>query len=210
MGIDIKTFVIGPIENNTYLLSDSVSGEAVLIDPAAPSQNIQEYLVSNDLHLTQIWITHAHFDHIGGVRWFVEQSQSPLPVFIHPAALPLWQDTGGARDFGFDFDPGAAPQDLVRDGDTLFIGASSFTVLHTPGHTPGHVTYHCAAEGAAFCGDLIFHHGVGRTDLPGGDESILIKNITEKIFTLPEQTRLFPGHGSATTVKEEKSNNPFL
>ena len=210
MGFEINTFIIGPIENNTYLLSDSISGEAVLIDPAAPSHEIQKHLISYGLRLKQIWITHAHFDHIGGVHWFVEHSQGPLPVFIHPDALPLWAGAGGARDFGFDFDPGAAPQDLVRDGDLLSFGASSFTVLHTPGHTPGHVTYYCADENAAFCGDLIFYHGVGRTDLPGGDESILVKSISKKIFTLPDHTRLFPGHGRATTVEEEKLNNPFL
>ena len=210
MGLDIKLFVIGPIENNTYLLSDSVAKEAVLIDPAAPSQDIQNYLNNNQYHLTQIWITHAHFDHIGGVNWFVEQSQDQLPVTVHPDALPLWENAGGAHEFGFDFNPGMIPQDLVQDGDMLTLGTSSFIVLHTPGHTPGHVTYYSANEGAAFCGDLIFYHGVGRTDLPGGNQATLINSINQKIFTLPDQTRLYPGHGRSTTVKEEKYNNPFL
>jgi len=210
MGFDIKLFVIGPIENNTYLLSDSVTKEAVLIDPAAPSQDIQNYLNNNQYHLTQIWITHAHFDHIGGVNWFVEQSQDQLPVTVHPDALPLWENAGGAHEFGFDFNPGMIPQDLVQDGDMLTLGTYSFTVLHTPGHTPGHVTYYSANEGAAFCGDLIVYHDVGRTDMPGGNQATLINSINQKIFTLPDQTRLYPGHGRSTTVKEEKSNNPFL
>ena len=92
----------------------------------------------------------------------------------------------------------------------LSIGNITFTVLHTPGHTPGDVTYYCESERAAFCGDLIFFHGVGRTDLAGSNERDLIASIENKIFTLPEDTILYPGHGRATTVAEEKQNNPFI
>jgi len=210
MGLIIKTFVLGAIENNTYLLSDSETKQAALVDPAVPSRQVLDHIQEEGLDLRQIWITHAHFDHIGGVRWFIDQSAAPLKVSIHPDALPLWKNAGGARDFGFDFDPGPAPADMVQDGDTLSLGSLSFQVLHTPGHTPGHVTFYCAEAAAAFCGDLIFYHGVGRTDLAGSDEGALINSIRSQIFTLPGATALYPGHGRATTVQEEISNNPFL
>jgi len=210
MELIINRYVIGAIENNTYLIQDNRSNVAVLIDPAAPSRNIQNDIQENNLNLSQIWITHAHFDHIGGVRWFLGQSKVKPSVMIHPLALPLWNNAGGSKDFGFDFDPGKAPDHLVHDGDTLAIGDLSFIVLHTPGHTPGHVTFYCAQEKVAFCGDLIFFHGVGRTDLKGSEPQALIKNITDKIFSLPDDTILYPGHGQPTTVKEEKLHNPFI
>jgi glyoxylase-like metal-dependent hydrolase (beta-lactamase superfamily II) len=210
MGISIKNFILGPIENNTYLLYDQVSHAAVLIDPAIPSRKLLEFIHANGLQLAQIWITHAHFDHIGGVRALLAELDSAVPVKIHPDAVPLWNSGGGAADFGFEFDPGPAPHDTITEGEMLSVGSITFTVLHTPGHTPGDVTYYCESERAAFCGDLIFYHGVGRTDLAGSNESDLIASITSKIFNLPDATILYPGHGRSTTVAEEKQNNPFI
>jgi len=210
MTLTIETFILGAIDNNIYLVSDPKTKEAVLIDPAIPSGKVLDHIREMDLHLTQIWITHAHFDHIGGVRWFVDKSENPIQVFMHQQALPLWENAGGARDFGFDFEPGPAPDHMIQENETLSVGAFTFNVLHTPGHTPGHVTYYCEQAKAAFCGDLIFYHGVGRTDLAGSDPDALTKSITEKIFTLPGGTKLYPGHGKATTVAEEIQNNPFI
>ncbi len=210
MGLVVKNFVLGPIENNTYLIFDSDALDAVLIDPSAPSREIIAFLSENNLNLSQIWLTHAHFDHIGGVRWFKNQTQKSIRTMIHTDALPLWEKRGGADDFGFDFDPGPPPEMRIAENDRLTVGRSQFTVLHTPGHTPGHVTFYSRVESLAFCGDLIFFHGVGRTDLEGGDHKALAASITAKIFSLPDETVLYPGHGKATTVKEEKANNPFV
>jgi len=211
MALIIDTFILGPIDNNTYLLSDKTSKDAVLIDPAAPSKKIIQCIEKNNLNLKEIWLTHAHFDHIGGVRWFIEQyAEKDIQAAIHKNAVNLWKIGGSARDFGFEFDPGPLPKIILSDNDILKIGTTEFTVLHTPGHTPGHVTFYDSQDNVAFCGDLIFYHGIGRTDLSISNTHSLMKSISQKILPLPEETRLYPGHGQFTTVGEEKNNNPFL
>jgi len=210
MALTIDTFILGPIDNNTYLLSDKTSKEAVLIDPAAPSMKIAQHIEKNNLSLKQIWLTHAHFDHIGGVRWFLDRYGKDIQAAIHKDAVNLWKMGGSARDFGFDFNPGPLPKIIISDNDILKIGTTEFTVLHTPGHTPGHVTFYNAQDNIAFCGDVIFYHGIGRTDLAISNTPNLMKSISQKILPLPDETRLYPGHGQFTTVGEEKNNNPFL
>jgi len=210
MPLHIETFILGPIENNVYLLSDSSTREAVLIDPTSPSREIFDYLKTYELHLSQIWITHAHFDHIGGVNWFLEKMNGHAKGYLHEDAIDLWNDGGSARDFGFDFDAGPLPEIILHDGDILTVGGNTFIALHTPGHSHGHITFYCESDSIAFCGDLIFYHGVGRTDLSVSNESKLLSSIQEKIFTLPAKTILYPGHGRFTTVGEEKENNPFI
>jgi len=210
MALMIDTFILGPIDNNTYLLADKTSKEAVLIDPAAPSKKIVEHIKKNNLYLKEIWLTHAHFDHIAGVRWFLKQYGKDVQAAIHKNAVNLWKMGGSAREFGFDFDPGPPPKKLLSDNDKLLIGTTEFTVLYTPGHTPGDITFYDAQDNIAFCGDLMFYHGVGRTDLAISSTSDLMKSISQKILQLPNETWLYPGHGQFTTVGEEKNNNPFL
>jgi hydroxyacylglutathione hydrolase len=210
MTLQIQTFVLGPIENNTYLISDPFSSQAVLIDPAAPSQKIMGFLSKNNLNLKEIWITHAHFDHIGGVRWFLDQNKETVKVAIHINAVELWKNGGSAKEFGFEFDPGPVPQTILKENDVLSVGKYQFKVLHTPGHTPGHVVFYCSEENIAFCGDVIFFHGVGRTDLAISNTDDLMNNISKKILTLPSNTLLYPGHGQFTSVEEELTNNPYL
>jgi len=130
--------------------------------------------------------------------------------YIHKDEIELWKDGGGARDFGFEFDSGPVPGNIIQDGDFLMLGETSFSVLHTPGHSRGHVSFYCPSESTIFCGDLIFYHSVGRTDLAVSNESDLFDSIRNKIFTLPTKTILYPGHGRPTTIQEEKTNNPFI
>ena len=210
MSLNINTFILGPIDNNTYLISDSERKEAVLVDPAAPSKKIVQYLQENDLILKEIWLTHAHFDHIGGVRWFMERYGRDIQTAIHKDDISLWKIGGSAREFGFDFNPGPLPKKILSDKDQLFIGNYEFVVLHTPGHTPGHVTFSNAQDKIAFCGDLIFYHGIGKTDLSINSTESLMRSISQKILPLPDETQLYPGHGQFTTVGEEKNNNPFI
>lgn len=208
--LKVETYVLGPIENNTYLLTDEDTKTAAIIDPSIPSRQVLESIRRNNLSLIYILITHAHFDHVGGAKWFKNQFNGEPRIVLHQADLSLWSEGGGARDFGFDFDAGDQP-DMILDGEQSFeLGNSTVNVLFTPGHTSGHVTYHFPESAVAFCGDLIFYHGVGRTDLKYSDQDDLFLSINQKIFTLPDDTILYPGHGPSTTVGEEKLNNPFM
>jgi hydroxyacylglutathione hydrolase len=210
MTLSIQTFVLGPIQNNTYLAIDDQTHQAALVDPSTPSRQVVSYLEDNQINLRLILITHAHFDHISGVHWFRNIGDRQIPVAMHPLDLDLWREGGGSKDFGFELKPGEVPDMLVADGQEIQLGETTFKVLFTPGHSFGHVTYFSPENLIAFCGDLIFYHGVGRTDLPVSNESDLFTSIREKILTLPEDTILLPGHGERTSVKEEKANNPFL
>lgn len=210
MSLSISTFVLGPIENNTYLIADKATKKSAIIDPSVASRELSQKIQENNWSLEYILITHAHFDHIGGVKWFRKQYNKRLNVALHPDDLELWREGGSSKDFGFEFNVGSEPNLNLEDNQILRLGETSIKVLHTPGHTPGHVTFSIEKELAAFCGDLIFYHGVGRTDLIISNEDDLIQSIRGKIFMLDQKTTLFPGHGPATTVQEEKENNPFL
>lgn len=210
MTLKVETFVLGPIENNTYLVTDLETGESAIVDPASSSNELLEVIQRNAYPIKFILITHAHFDHLGGVKWLKNTLPGTPQTILHQDDASLWESGGGAREFGFDFEVGSPPDILVSEDPGLALGKSKMTILHTPGHTPGHVTFYFPAALKAFCGDLIFFHGIGRTDLSYGNEGDLFASIREVIFSLPTQTVLYPGHGPATTVGEERKNNPFL
>jgi glyoxylase-like metal-dependent hydrolase (beta-lactamase superfamily II) len=160
--------------------------------------------------IAHLWYTHAHFDHIGGAAELA-RSLDPAPaVAMHSADHFLWQMGGGGALFGFRIDKGPAPSVDLASVRTIQLGSLTFDVRHTPGHTPGHCAFYCASADVLFSGDLIFQGSVGRTDLPGGSTDILIASIRSQVFTLPDETRIFSGHGPETTVGEEKRNNPFV
>ncbi len=210
MTISISTLVLGPIENNTYLIADQESKIAAVIDPSVASRDLLQNITEQDWRLEFILVTHAHFDHIGGVKWLKGQFDHDIKVALHSSDLILWQSGGSAREFGFDFNAGDDPDLIIENNQVIQLGNTPIKVLHTPGHTPGHVTFSIEKALAAFCGDLIFYHGIGRTDLKISNEDDLMKSIEEKIFKLDPKTTLYPGHGPATTVQEEIENNPFF
>jgi len=210
MTITISTLVLGPINNNTYLIVDQESKIAAVIDPSIASRELLQKITDEDLHLEYILITHAHFDHIGGVKWLKGQFDHAVKVALHLSDLSLWQSGGSAREFGFDFKAGEDPDLMIENNQVIKLGSTSIKVLYTPGHTPGHVTFSVENALAVFCGDLIFYHGIGRTDLKISNEYDLMKSIEEKIFKLDPKTTLYPGHGPSTSVQEEMESNPFF
>ena len=206
----IVSLTLGPVQTNTFLVADTVSGEAVVIDPAGAGRQIAVEAQSRNWHISAVWITHAHFDHIGGTASLLREVK-PLPdVALHPSDLFLWQMQGGAPLLGFQIEPGSDPSLKLHDRQELRLGEMVFQVRHTPGHTPGHVVYYCASAEVVFCGDVIFAGSIGRTDLPGGDFNTLINSIRQEILTLPDETRLYCGHGPQTTVGVERQYNPYL
>lgn len=210
MSLEIVSLELGPLANNTYLLADSASGEAAVIDPAMGSQSVLGAATKRGWKLRFIWLTHAHFDHIAGVQRVACAQVPALPVGLHPLDLPLYRNLGDAAKFGMRIEAGPEPTIRFEHGQALALGASRLEVRFTPGHTPGHVVFYAPDEGVVFCGDLIFQGSIGRTDLPGGDYDQLIASIQTQILTLPPQTRLLSGHGPESSVAEEIRNNPFL
>lgn len=210
MTISCTTLVLGPLENNTYLIADQETGQAVVVDPSFESEQVLEEALQHGWTLSQVWLTHAHFDHIAGVATVCGAFAPPLPVGLHPGDLALWQQNGGASNFGLQVERGPEPTILFSHGQLLTLGRSTFQVRHTPGHTRGHVVFVSQDAPLVLCGDLIFKESVGRTDLPNGNPAALLASIRTQILTLPPETRLLSGHGPETTVGYEAKNNPFI
>ena len=208
--LEIVSFTLGPAQTNAYLVADSETKEAAVIDPSWDGHIILDAAQKRGWRIGHLWYTHAHFDHIGGAG-AIADALNPLPlVALHPNDHVLWRAGGGGAFFGFNIDPGPEPTIDFYHGQILKLGSAEFEVRFTPGHTPGHCILNVAQVNTCFCGDLIFAGSVGRTDLPGGDWDTLEKSIREQIFTLPDETHLLSGHGPETTVGEEKRNNPFV
>jgi hydroxyacylglutathione hydrolase len=209
--LSIVQMVLGPFQTNTYLVADSESRVAAVIDPAWNGAGIVREAEQRGWRIVDIWLTHAHIDHITGVRGVAEKLDPAPRIALHPLDRPLWQQSGGTAWFGLpSFNPGPVPTFEFEDGMQLTLGAHAFEVRHSPGHSPGHVMFYCAGQACLFSGDLLFAGGVGRTDLPGGDWETLLTSIHKSIFSLPDEVKVYPGHGPTTTVGMERDTNPFL
>ncbi len=200
--LKIKRFVVGPIETNCYVVSEPVSGEGMLIDPGDYDPGIEEYAKAENIKILYTLNTHGHADHIKGNAVFA------FPVLIHELDEPCLSDPGKNLSLLTleRIEPVRAER-LLKDGDEIFLGDAVFTVIHTPGHTVGGISVLC--EDVLFSGDTLFFEGVGRTDLPGGDHKTLIESM-DRLMTLPDSVRVFPGHGQETTIGHEREYNPFL
>jgi len=207
--LPLRVFVmeVGPLAENTYIVEHKASRKAAVIDPGDEGEEILERLAERGITLEKILLTHGHFDHVGAVRTLKERTGAEIHIHADEAERMRTASRQGGM-FGLEVQDPPAPDVLLREGDLVGLGDQRFQVLHTPGHTPGHVTF--LSGEMAFVGDLIFAGSIGRTDLPGGSYDDLIRAVREKIFILPDRTVLFPGHGPATTVGEEKRSNPFF
>ncbi len=208
--LEIVTLVLGPVATNAYLVGDPKSHSAVVVDPAWEGELIVEEAIRRKWNIEQLWLTHAHFDHIGGISGIVKCIQPSPNIALHPADLPLYSAQGGAAMFGMRIGVIPEPSIHLKHGQILTLGEYTFEVRHCPGHTTGHVVFYCAAQKVMFCGDVVFWGSIGRTDLPGGDYDTLIHSIRTQILTLPHETRLLSGHGGETSVGVERNDNPFL
>lgn len=204
----IHGLAVGPLEENCWILHDEASGQVVLVDPGDESEAILAAVERTGGTLVAIWITHAHFDHIGAVA-AIRRAMPDVPVALHPADLPLWRMAGqAAARWGVPFEaPGFEPEIVLADGDTLTIGLEQFAVQHVPGHAPGHVMF--VGDGVVCGGDLLFAGSIGRTDLPLCDPVAMQRSLA-RAAELPPETVVYPGHGPTTTIGRERQQNPFL
>jgi glyoxylase-like metal-dependent hydrolase (beta-lactamase superfamily II) len=192
------------METNSYILHDD--RHALAIDVGGDPSPMLDHLARHGLTLEAVCITHRHFDHIYGVAELARTTGAKVYV---PAGDDCLADTDAGRGGIWGFPPVPPFESLPMPIGHASIGGFSCDVLETPGHTPGGVTLHFPDQRLAFTGDALFYRSIGRTDFPGGDHATLLRSIHEKLFTLPEDTEIHPGHGPSTTIGDERKNNPF-
>ncbi len=209
--IIIGKFVLGIEYTNVYVLHREGSAEAVLVDPAARGDALADAIQEQGLHVDAVLLTHAHFDHIGGVKEFTERTDAK--VYISEKETRLIRDPEANLSSVYETPRTVQPDVFLRDGEEVTLAGMTFRCLATPGHTEGSCCYYIQDTGDApilLAGDTLFEESVGRADFPTGSMSALIRSIRDKLLPLPEETRVYPGHGGMTTIGHEKKFNPML
>lgn len=209
--VNLHVLPAGPIRTNAYLLTVPARGEAVLIDaPGDVWRDVQPILAAEKCRLTELWITHGHWDHTQGGADVVKETGAKVRAHADDRVLIETPEVM-ERFMGERLKLKAIHVDhWVQPGERFDALGKTVEVRHVPGHCPGNVLFYFAAEHAAFVGDALFNGSIGRTDLPGGNFAQLERAIREQIYTLPEATVIFPGHGPQTTVGDERSHNPYV
>jgi len=209
--VNIHVLPAGPIQTNAYLLADATRGEAVLIDaPGDVWPAVADLLQKHKCRLTELWLTHGHWDHTQGGAEVVRQSGAR--VRAHPDDRAMIETPEIMERFmGESLNLEAIQVDhWVKPGEMFPALGAQVEVRHVPGHCPGNVLFYFSAHSAAFVGDALFNGSIGRTDLPGGEFDQLERSIREQIYSLPGDTVVFPGHGPKTTVARERAENPYV
>jgi hydroxyacylglutathione hydrolase len=211
--IKIETFVFNMFSENTFVVWDKESNEAAVIDPGMSSiseeELIEDFILNNHLKIKYLINTHCHIDHILGCN-FVKEKYNPK--FLVPEKdVPLFQSAHlQASAFGVDYKEPPKSDAFITEEKDLQLGKTIVTFLFTPGHTPGEYCIYFEEDKFCITGDVLFREGIGRTDLWGGDYNRLIRSIETKLFTLPGDVKIYPGHGEPSTINHEMQNNPFL
>lgn len=207
----IITLPLGLLETNCYIVASDGGGAAAVIDPVDDAESIISAAEDEELTITHILLTHGHFDHILALDEL--KKKTGATVAVHPQDASMLESGRNclADELGIAYQPSSA-EVLLEDGQDIEVGELRIKVLHTPGHTPGGVSFFLADgdEKAVFTGDALFSGSIGRTDLPGGSTEVLLQAIRQKLFTLPEETHVYPGHGPSSSIAHEKRHNPFF
>lgn len=209
-----ETFVCNPVAENTYVVWDDESRECAIIDAGcytnAEKEELKSFISNEKLQVKYLLATHLHFDHIFGNRFVAQTFGVNLSVHRDDQFLV---DNFMAQTslFGLSVTEPTCPiGTYIDENDTLSIGRYDFSILHVPGHSPGSLVFYCAKAGIAFSGDVLFRDSIGRTDLWKGNFELLISGIQKKLFSLPDSTVIYPGHGPQTTIGYEKTHNPYI
>jgi hydroxyacylglutathione hydrolase len=210
--LTIETFTFNPYQENTYLLIDQ-EGNCVIIDPGMHSLQEQSYfkdfIVNNNLKPTLLLNTHCHIDHVLG-NHFIHENWGLKPNF-HEFEVPVLVSVENyAPQMGIRYETSPIPETFLQDKEIIEFGGHKIEAIFAPGHSPGHLCYYIADQKILIGGDVLFQNSIGRTDLPGGDHQTLLNSIQKRIYRLPENVEVYPGHGPTTTIGFEKKTNPFV
>lgn len=210
--LKIKTFSFNPFQENTYLLIND-QNEGILIDPGCSDlreeQELNMYLQEHNIKLRLLLNTHAHIDHVLG--YYYVNNTFGLTTRLHAKELEVFRAVKiYAPNYGFQYQEGPEPTQLLEDDEVIAFGKDELKVLFCPGHSPGSVVFYCEKQKFAISGDVLFYRSIGRTDLPGGNHATLLNSIKNKLYILPDDTVVYPGHGPQTTIGSEKIYNPFV
>ncbi|ABG60475.1 MBL fold metallo-hydrolase [Cytophaga hutchinsonii] len=209
--IHIETLTFNPLQENTYIVYDE-AGDCMIVDPgcyeAYEQKELTDFIAKKKLTVRLLVNTHGHIDHVLGNYFVKETYKVPFEIF-HLDAATLQAVGAYAPNYGFFQYTPATPDRLLKEGDAVIVGSMKFDILFVPGHAPGHIAFVNTAEKICLSGDVLFRSSIGRADLPGGNYDTLIHSIKTKLFLLPDDTIVYPGHGPTTTIQFEKKHNPY-
>ncbi|MDF1695735.1 MAG: MBL fold metallo-hydrolase [Saprospiraceae bacterium] len=210
--MDIAIFTFNPFQENTYILYDDTN-DCVIFDPGCSNQDEEKQLIdfinANGLNPVKLVNTHCHIDHVLGNKFVSDTYQLPLISHKGEAQVLAMQPQISSM-YGMPYNPSPEITEFLEDGDQLVFGNTTLHVLFTPGHSPASISFYNKEKGVVIAGDVLFKESIGRTDLPGGDFDTLAKSIREKLYVLPDEVVVFPGHGPSTTIGEEKRTNQYV
>lgn len=210
--LTVQSFVFNPFSENTYVISNDHK-KGVIVDPGNVTEHetlaLQNYIEDHELDIKNILLTHAHIDHVLGLQWCFDRYK--VPVLLHRDDQEILErNPMSARQFGFFFKPFNGEVQYLAEGEVYELDDDVLKVMHVPGHSPGSIAYYCESQNFIISGDVLFQGSIGRTDLYKGDHAQLLQGIKTKIFSLPEITKVYSGHGNPTQVGFEKENNRFF
>jgi hydroxyacylglutathione hydrolase len=208
----IKVLTFNPVEENTYLLYNE-HNECIIIDPGCyfeyEKEELKSFIKNHQLQPSMLLNTHCHLDHVFGNKYIAEEYKLTVQIHKNEEQLLQMAPASGLM-FNLPFDNYAGNLVFLKEGDVLSLSNDTLKVIEAPGHSPGSICFYCAAQKFIISGDVLFQNSIGRTDLPGGNHTALVKNIKDKLFPLPADVKVYPGHGPATTIGDETRSNPFL
>jgi len=210
--LQIKVLTFNAVQENTYVLYNEFK-ECIIVDPGCYSDEekeaLKDFIEKNGLQPKMLINTHCHLDHVFGNKYVAEAYQLTLQIHKNEEEMLQMAPASGLM-FNLPFDNYTGQLIFLKEGDIIFLRDDILKVIEAPGHSPGSICFYCEKQKFIIGGDVLFYQSIGRTDLPGGNHESLIKNIKEKLFLLPDGVKVYPGHGPATTIGDEKKYNPYL
>lgn len=210
--IKVKVFTFSPIQENTYVLYNE-DKKAIIIDPGcyfpAEQDQLFQFIHTNELEVVKLLNTHCHLDHVFGNKWVYDTFKTPLHIHPDEEAMLKMAPLSGEK-WGLPFENYQGPLQFLYPGDTILLGNDALKVIFAPGHSPASICFYSETQAFLIGGDVLFRESIGRTDLPGGNHALLLQSIRNNLFVLPDEVKVYPGHGLTTTIGYEKRNNPFL